>query len=100
MKYPKLGMRYEDVRKRVKRISRLKAKNPGLQFNQINSLLNQCSLKEGQKAENELREELTYERTHRTFYSGSSNRSCGMGNGKKLGVGRWRHTNNGWVKIG
>lgn len=54
---PKVGMNYEDVRTRVKRI----AQNPGdvrQKGNLINSLLNQAKLKDGDGARRELEKEL------------------------------------------
>ena len=48
---PKVGMNYEDVKKRLKRIHSIqerKVKNPQLRENLTNSLLNQARLHEGE----------------------------------------------------
>lgn len=53
MSDPKTGMRYEDVRKRVKRIMATPGDNR-LKSNLVNSLLNQASLCEGDGASREI----------------------------------------------
>ena len=66
----------------------------------MNSILHQARLHSGDKAEKELVEELNYDSTRRNSFSGSGNRSCGFGSGKKLGAGKWRRTENGeWEKV-
>lgn len=88
MSEPKLGMRYDDVRKRVKRISKV---NTQAAENLMNSLRNQARLCEGEGAVREIDRELTF--------TGNSNRQSGFGQGKRLGQGRWRYESGAWVKI-
>ncbi len=63
--FPKVGMKFEDVRKRVKRIAKDYKTNPKsnkqLQLNLISSLTNQAALHEGEGARKELQEELNYD---------------------------------------
>jgi hypothetical protein len=92
MGHPRIGMNYEDVRKRVNRISKTKVANPEAGLRLMGSLINQARLANGEDAAHELTTELTF--------SGSSNRQVGIGEGKYLGGGRWRWTNDlGWHKI-
>lgn len=59
MSDPKLGMKYEDVRQRVKRIASSDVKNPQLARNLTNSLLNQA-----ERADRGARRELESELRH------------------------------------
>ena len=53
------GMKYEDVRQRVKRLN-TPGGNPELKSNLKESLINQARLREGEGAARELRSELNY----------------------------------------
>jgi hypothetical protein len=57
MSYPKQGMHFEDVRKRVRRIAE-KGKDSQLKVNLMNSLLNQSRLCDGEGAVTELTREI------------------------------------------
>ena len=61
MPFPKLGMYYEDARKRVKRISKLDAPNKQLKYNLMNSIKYQAQLHEGKDAVKEMDYELNYD---------------------------------------
>jgi hypothetical protein len=90
MSFPKIGMHFEDVRKRVKRISSGKESDGAKRL--VGSLINQARLAEGEGAVKEIIGELAF--------SGSSNRQSGIGSGKFLGGGRWRYApDTGWQKI-
>lgn len=71
MNFPKIGMGFKDVKKRVKRISNLDAKDKQLQGNLISSLKNQLRLHEGERAIRSLEKEVVYNRhsTNRTGWS-------------------------------
>jgi len=84
MSNPPLGMHYKDALKKLK--------GPlGKDYRLRESLINQVKLHEGDGAVNEIRKELNF--THKgsaTFsLSGASNRQTGIGEGKKLGDGRY-----------
>jgi hypothetical protein len=51
---PKVGMRYEDARSRIKRMTSNSHGNPQAKANICNSLVNQVRLHEGSKAAREL----------------------------------------------
>jgi hypothetical protein len=97
--FPDLGMKYEDVRRRVKRIAKDYKNNPHsdkqAQIRLVDSLINQAQRHEKGGA----REELLKELEHKSFFGGSGNRSCGFGGGKKLGTGKWQLKNGKWIKI-
>jgi len=57
----KIGMDYEVVKKKVKHFSKLKAKNIDMQTNILNSLRNQCKLRDGEKALIELDKECGFD---------------------------------------
>ena len=82
----KVGMRYEEVRKKSKRFQKLGAENV------VNSLINQARLGEGEDAAFEIAKELT---THTRSFSGAGNKQVGIGEGYKLGDGRWRRNEKG-----
>jgi|TARA_R100000049_G_C1919166_1_gene64764 hypothetical protein len=60
--FPKVGMKYEDARKRARRIGHdyrtNKKSHKGMQINLIKSLTNQVALHEGDKARDALNDEL------------------------------------------
>ena len=98
MSNPKLGMHYEDVKKRLKRIKNVDGKhvkNHQLQQNLINSLTNQVRLHEGEGAVKELNKELSSNTSSK--FSGKYNRSCGFGDGNKDYTG-WKYVNGKWKK--
>ena len=88
MSEPRIGMHFEDVRQRVKRISKVQSPQA---LNLMNSLRNQARLAEGEGAVQEIDKEI--------MFSGNSNRQSGFGEGKRLGQGRWRYESGAWVKI-
>jgi hypothetical protein len=61
MKGNGMGMDYEDVRKRMKRIATNDKADPGKRANLIQSLGNQAKLRDGDGAVRELHKELHYE---------------------------------------
>jgi hypothetical protein len=90
---PRIGMYYDDVARRVKRIQ----KNPGhpeAKRNIIASLKNQCRLAEGEAAQTELERECAL--TQASFLTGGGNKQCGWGKGKKLGDGKWIWSKGTW----
>ena len=98
MKHPKLGMHYQDVAGRCKRIIR----NPGhpeAKAALVKSLRNQCRLNEGERAQAELDRELSHTHKSLSTFSGAGNKQPGYGDGKKLGDGRYRYIDGEWVKI-
>lgn len=74
MPHPKVGMHFEDVRKRVKRIASTKG-NKVLQERLVNSLLNQSRLNDGEGAVSELVSEVNH---NSTFMSGAGNKQTGI----------------------
>ena len=96
MGMPKLGMHYDDVARRIKRISQ----TPGdinKKTNLINSLKNQCRLAEGEKSISELDRQLSSRIIPSSqSFSGNGTKQIGWGNGKRLGDGKWMYnTKNG-----
>ena len=59
MSLPKVGMRYEDVRSRVKRITSSSKGDMQAKANLCNSLVNQVRLCEGSKAAREIMREFS-----------------------------------------
>ena len=100
MSEPKLGMRYGDVRTRVKRIMTAPG-HPQAKANLVSSLVNQCRLAEGEKAIIELGRDLSSatvkERSH--ALSGAGSKQTGWGKGKRLGDGKWRYADGQWQRI-
>jgi hypothetical protein len=95
---PKIGMRYEDVSKRCKRILR----SPGdvnYKRNLLGSLANQCRLAEGEKAIIELERDLSLTKKSSQSFSGAGPKQTGIGPGRKLGDGRWRYEAGKWNRI-
>lgn len=76
---PRIGMSYNDVLCRCKRLAGSKSGHPQAKSNLINSLRNQCRLAEGEKALSELDKELC------STNKPSSRCLTGAGN-KQLGV--------------
>lgn len=58
MKDPRLGMHFEDVRRRVSRIAAYQNADPTAKSNLINSLLGQTERNDGIKARREIEKEL------------------------------------------
>lgn len=56
-----MGMNYEDVRKRMKRIARNDSADPQKRANLIHSLSNQARLRDGDGAVRELHKEVSYD---------------------------------------
>ena len=95
MSYPRLGMRFEDVRTRVKRI----IKNPGDDTQKarlVGSLLNQCRLAEGEGATKTIESEISQ---RPSGFSGAGTKQVGMGPGRKFGDGTWRYENGSWRRL-
>ncbi len=86
MSNPSIGMRYEDARAKAKKFARLDAPQV------VRSLVNQVRLCEGETAAMEIIKEVGD--TARSF-SGAGNAQVGVGDGFKLGEGRWRRVENG-----
>jgi hypothetical protein len=98
MSMPRVGMRYDDVLKRCKRI----ISNPGnidVKTNLINSLKNQCRLAEGEKASIQLDKELCSTNQSSHSLTGAGAKQIGWGPGKKLGDGKWLLADGKWVKV-
>lgn len=100
MGFPKgTGMFHEDVRKRVKRLS--KAQNIPLALNQVKSLLNQSRLHDGQGSVDVIVDELVHNETKKSTgntLSGAGSTQIGFGTGKV-----WTdkdYKNNGFIKKG
>ncbi len=94
MTLPRVGMHFEDVRKRVIRINNTPGE-PLAKDRLIGSLINQASLAEGQGAKEELLKELV---NKGQSFSGRGNKQIGWGQGKRLGTGRWKYENGEWIK--
>ena len=60
-RFPNVGMKYEDVRTRVNRISNYTTGDPQKKGRLVNSLINQASLHEGEGARTELENEVCYD---------------------------------------
>lgn len=94
----KHGMAYSDVSRRIKRIQ----SNPGhpeAKQNLINSLKNQCRIAEGNSAIIELERECANTKSAGYSLTGSGTKQVGIGEGKKLGEGRWKYEDGKWQKI-
>lgn len=92
---PKLGMYYEVARKKAKHFASLKAGNKALQQNIVKSIINQSRLCHGEGAAKEIEKELSGVRS----FSGAGNKQIGIGEGKRLGEGKWTFTEKGWEKL-
>ena len=73
----KLGMRYEDVRRRVKRISLNPRIAQGNKERLVGSLLNQVRLGEGETAQDEIRGEIATIDKGSSSFSGRGNKQVG-----------------------
>ena len=94
MSQPKIGMHYEDCARRIKRIARGKG-NPIAKCRLIESIKNQSRLNDGEGAVTELEKEC---QSNKSSMSGTGNKQCGIGPGK-----RWteeEYIANGWVRDG
>ena len=91
MGYPKVGMTYEQCKEKLRRLSKDQALR--------NSILRQCQLAEGEKAQKELEKEFSYKSNRSHSFSGAGNKQVGIGDGKRLGVGRWIYKEGKWEKI-
>lgn len=85
------GMDYGEVKKRVERISSAPG-HPQAKSNLINSLINQATVREGERAKMSL---LKVAKESSTL-CGRGNKQTGFGSGKKLGTGRWSYENGKW----
>ena len=92
MSMPKIGMHYNDVRKKLKGPL---GKDPSI----ASSLLNQCRLAEGDRAVNELIKEVSSGSTSSTTFRCSGNKQTGIGPGKKFGDGKWRYDGKKWKRV-
>jgi len=99
MSIPKLGMAFEDVRKRVKRIAQTDNAIPEKRDKLINSLLNQTRLCDGEKAHTEIKAELSALNKRVHALSGAGNKQVGWGEGKRLGPGKWIFENGRWRNV-
>jgi hypothetical protein len=90
---PKIGMRYDDCAKRIKRIAR-NGGHPQAKRNLINSLVYQCRLHEGESSLTELAHDCASIKLD-SIFSGGGNKQIGYGPGYKLGDGRWIRTGSG-----
>ena len=97
MSDPKIGLRFDNVLTRVKRLERDeragKVKDKSLKENLKKSLLNQCKLCEGESAVREIEKEINP-------FSGSSNKNSGFGDGLRGSAGRyvWNEIRKEWVR--
>lgn len=87
------GVDYSEAKKRVKRIA-LAPGNPQAKCNLINSIINQATVREGEKAKSSLLN-LAHESS---TLSGRGIKQTGVGPGKKLGPGRWVYVDGGWKR--
>ncbi len=92
MSHPKIGMHYEDVRKRLKGHF---GKDPVIKA----SMLNQVQLHEGEKAKIEIKRELSLLEKKSPFFSGAGSKQIGFGEGKRLGDGLWSYVGGKWIKV-
>ena len=91
MAYPKQGMTYEQCKAKLKKLG----SNPNLR----SSILNQCRLAEGEKAQKELEKEFSYKVNRSRAFSGAGNKQVGIGDGVRMGTGKWRCMQGKWEKI-
>lgn len=95
---PKVGLKYEDCAKRIKRIARNPG-NPQAKSNLINSLVNQCRLYEGESSLKDLAHDCAFVERDSVF-SGGGSKQTGYGPGLKLGNGRWIRKESGkWERV-
>ena len=85
------GMDYGEASKRVKRIMSAPG-HPQAKSNLINSIINQATVREGERAKILLTQESL-------SFSGRGTKQTGYGPGKKLGAGRWRFENGKWKQL-
>jgi hypothetical protein len=87
-------MDYSEVSKRVKRIASAPG-HPQAKSNLINSLINQATVREGERAQNSLIK-LAKESSS---LSGRGTKQSGFGSGVRMGAGRWRYEDGKWRKL-
>ena len=92
MSDPKLGMHYEDARKKLK--GRL-GTDPQIKA----SILNQVKLHEGEGGKRELEKELSSANRYSPSFSGAGSKQIGVSDGYKLGDGRYKYDHGKWVKL-
>lgn len=85
------GLDYGDAAKRIKRINAAPG-HPQAKTNLINSIINQATVREGERAKTLLTQESL-------SFSGCGTKQVGYGPGKKLGTGRWRYENGKWKQL-
>jgi len=88
------GMDYREASKRVKRIMSAPG-HPQAKSNLINSIINQATVREGERANMSLHKLATESLT----FPGRGNKQCGYGDGYRLGAGRWRYQEGKWVQV-
>jgi len=91
MAFPKQGMTYEQSKSKLKKLG----SDPNLR----SSILNQCRLAEGEKAQKELEKEFSYKANRSRSFSGAGNKQVGIGDGVRLGPGKWRYMQGKWEKV-
>jgi hypothetical protein len=84
-------MDYGEAKKRVRRIASAPG-HPQAKKNLINSIINQATVREGERAKSLLTQESL-------SFTGSGCRQCGYGAGRRLGDGRWRYENGKWKQL-
>lgn len=85
---PFVGMDFEDVRKRVKRIQKVDAPSPQLKENLTQSLMNQVGIANGEEAKTEIYKELNTTADIAKMKPGSPC-DARFGRGKGNGKGGW-----------
>jgi hypothetical protein len=93
--FPKIGLKYEYVRDRLKKYDSI---NRFGNMRMKNSLIRQAKLCEGEGAANELEKEFSGSTVWGYSLSGSGNKQVGWGEGKKLGDGKWIYKNGSWSR--
>ena len=98
-KFPKVGMRHEQVRERLKKYDKQKLANPNLKT----SLLNQVVQHEGVNSANEIAREFNARlegvSESPTFMRGSGKRQHGIGPGVKGSSGHYEYIEGKWTKV-
>ena len=90
--HPKLGMYYENARKKLKGPL---GKDPAMR----DSILNQARLHEGETAKSEIERELALIKKRSHAFSGAGSVQTGIGDGERLSDGHWRYKNGKWKKF-
>ena len=96
--FPKVGMRHEQVRDRMRKYPKDKIRNTNL----LNSMIRQAGMHEGIGSTKELAEEFVSMQEGRSdegvHLSGAGNKQTGMGNGVKGSSGHYVYIDGTWVK--